>query len=267
VVRHSWKFFNSLRSMRTIGDYYGVALPWFPLQLGLRGPARSNLAVLGQAILRKEGKQTLVIKDPRHACHVDRIEGLYGDAKPKYILLYRDARGVAHSFHRNLNRKLDRGFRVWLEAVRGMIACQLRFPERCMPVRFEDLLQDPRRTMEQVVRFLGHEFETEMLHYGKHVHADDVLNLWRNKRLVSSVNSGVIHPSGPPAWRDDPELLQSYRAREQIVHLNQQLGYGSFPDEPASSLPLPDLDPQEVFFEQSRLYSARIRVSIPRKHP
>ncbi len=231
VVKSSWKLLKSLGRIRKICRHYNAPLPAVYPSLVLRRPARRHLDRLTETILNREGKRTLVIKDPRHASHVARIEKLYRNRKPRYILLYRDARSVAYSFHHTLKRSLERGFRVWQESVNGMLACERSFPDRCLPVTFEDLLTDPHGTMRKVTEFLGHEYETSMLDYGRHAHADDTLNLWRNKRLITSVSAGVINQNQQSSWRDDAELIGAYNARSEIIALNEQVEHRGSDDD------------------------------------
>ncbi len=188
VVRSCWKLQKSIASMRKICDYYGVRIPRPALRLARCRMARGHMDKLVAQILLREEKETLVIKDPRHAVHSAGIERLYADEPPKYLLLHRDARAVCHSFVSTLGREPERGFRVWLEASRQMLACERQFPERCLSVRFEDFLSIPELTVARITRFMGHSFEREMLEYGQSSHADDHLGLWTNPRLISSVN-------------------------------------------------------------------------------
>jgi hypothetical protein len=225
VVSTSWKFFKSIRNMAKIGDYFGAGQPTLAWSLALRGPARRHLDQLTSAILQHANKQTLVIKDPRHAAHVEKIERLYADQPPKYILLHRDARAVCHSFHSTLGRRPERGFRAWLECTQGMLACGQHYPERCLSVRFEDFLAAPAACSRQITEFLGLDFEEAMLDYGQHEHADDQLGLWTNPRLVSSVRSGTIGKPKRPSWMKNEDVLAMYEQSPEVQTVNQQLGY------------------------------------------
>ncbi|HUS39938.1 MAG: sulfotransferase [Pirellulales bacterium] len=226
VVRSCWKLQKSIASMRKICDYYGVRIPRPALRLARRRMARGHMDKLVAQILLREEKETLVIKDPRHAVHSAGIERLYADEPPKYLLLHRDARAVCHSFVSTLGREPERGFRVWLEASRQMLACERQFPERCLSVRFEDFLSIPELTVARITRFMGHSFEREMLEYGQSSHADDHLGLWTNPRLISSVNRGAIESAKQSEWWSNQSVLDMYDASPAVQELNRELGYG-----------------------------------------
>ncbi len=225
VVTSSWKFIKSLTTIAKISRYYGAALPKPRLLLGTRRAARRHFDGLTENILRQEGKRTLVVKDPRHAAHVEKLEALYADQPPKYILLHRDARAVCHSFTSTLGRKPERGFRAWLQCTEGMLVCQRRCPERCLSIRFEDFVADSAAAALQLTSFIGHEFESAMLEYGKHNHADDRLGLWSNPKLVSSVKRGTIETPRKPSWTENAEMLTMYAELPDVQAVNRQVGY------------------------------------------
>ncbi|MDD4270914.1 MAG: sulfotransferase [Pirellulales bacterium] len=236
AVARTWKLFKSMNNIQKIGRYYGVKPPRSAFSLLLRRPARRHLDALTAAILNREGKSTLVIKDPRHAAHVRRVERLCGADAPKYILLHRDARAVCHSFTATLGRRPARGFRAWLECTRGMLDCQEQFPERCLPVRFEVFMADPAAESARISDFLGHAFEPTMLDYGHHDHADDHLGLWTNPKLIRSVRRGaIIVRQERPSWLDDAEVLAVYGQSQEVQQVNRRLGYESSDSECVSA--------------------------------
>lgn len=235
VVAGTWKLFKSVKNIEKIGQYFGAGAPRLALSLALRGPARRHLDALTAAILEREGKATLVIKDPRHAAHVNRLERLCAADPPKYILLHRDARAVCQSFTATLGRLPQRGFRTWLECTRGMLACQERFPARCLSVRFEDFLAQPAAECARMSKFLGHAFEPSMLDYGQHEHADDHLDLWTNPNLIRSVRRGTIARPKRPSWQDNEAVLALYDQCEEIRQLNRRLGYDASDSESVST--------------------------------
>jgi hypothetical protein len=241
VVLRSWKLPRSLDRLRRICRYYETPFPILTLSLVLRSTARRHLAKLTRSILEREQKQTLVIKDPRHAAHLGRLEKLCGNQRPRYILLVRDARAVVGSFKNSLGRPMERGFRVWKEATAAMVHLRQTLPaDQCHVLRFEDFLASPAETVARLVEFLGYEFEPEMLNYGRFPHADDRLNLWTNIKHIVSVNTGEIQTPLRSSWIDDAELQQAYAERTDIQQLNQAIGYDLDPaDRPDNSSPVP----------------------------
>lgn len=222
VVRTSWKLRKSIRNMRKICGYFGATIPSPMLRLVTRNAASRHFEELTGRILDRESKRILVVKDPRHAGHIGRIERLCSDNPPKYLLLHRDARAVCHSFVTTLGRKPERGLRAWFEAERGMRACAEAFPERCLEIWFEDLIANPHETISRVTEFLGCPFEPPMLQYGRHRHADDDLGLWTNPRLIQTVNRGVIQTSRELAWQDSQSVLDAFNANPEVQRLNRR---------------------------------------------
>ncbi|MDH3717528.1 MAG: sulfotransferase [Planctomycetota bacterium] len=225
VVRTCWKLHKSIASMRKICDHYDASIPRPTLRLARRQTARKHLDQLVQHILQAEGKETLIIKDPRHAVHLPGIERLYADKPANFLLLHRDARAVCHSFVSTLGRKPERGFRAWLEASRQMLAFERAHSARCLSIHFEDFLSIPELTVARITKFLGHTFERSMLQYGQCSHTDNHLGLWTNPRLIRSVSRGAIDSAKQCEWWSNRAVLDMYEANPEVKELNRELGY------------------------------------------
>ena len=225
IVTSSWKFLKSLKNIAKISEFYGARMPAVSCTLAFERVARWHLDGLVEAILQKDNKQTVVIKDPRHAAHVEKVDRLCADDLPKYILLHRDARAVCHSFTSTLGRKPQRGFKAWLQCTQGMLACEHDNRDRCLSLRFEDFVANPAHEARRIVEFLGHTFEDTMLDYGQHQHADDQLGLWTNSKLVDSVKRGLIAPPKAPSWLGNDEILEMYDRWPLVQSINEKLGY------------------------------------------
>jgi hypothetical protein len=52
---------------------------------------------------------------------------------------------------------------LWQESVLHLRRNRARFPDRYLVVRFEDLVASPRQEIERICRFLGVEFEEQLL--------------------------------------------------------------------------------------------------------
>lgn len=109
--------------------------------------------------------------------------------------------------------------------------------ERCFSFHYEDLVARPAATVTALVEFLGYRFEPDMLNYGQFEHADHKLDLWSDKRHVTSVNRGVLQQESRPSWLDDRELLAAYKAQPAIRALNEGLGYCSVPTDDGVASP------------------------------
>ncbi|MDQ3493097.1 MAG: sulfotransferase [Chloroflexota bacterium] len=119
------------------------------------------------------GKSLIGEKTPAHLGYVETLLEWYPDAR--VIHMIRDPRAIYVS---ELRRRTDRAvtvpyrqlvripflFRIfvlnqvaltWAGALRRHRELERRFPDRYRLVRFEDLVTDPRATLQELVRFLG----------------------------------------------------------------------------------------------------------------
>ena len=100
---------------------------------------------------------------PSNVAHVGTLLGCFEGARVLHII--RDPRGVAASAI-----PLDWGPTTpreaatwWLGRLAMGLSAELKFPQRVMRIRFEDLVLDPRRQVSAVCRFLGMRFTEEMI--------------------------------------------------------------------------------------------------------
>jgi len=109
----------------------------------------------------------------RYLAHVDGRDGayLYGDKTPgltrhahrvlsvfpdaKFVHVLRDPFDVACSFaHSNL-RPLEDAAALWVHRTRSARKLVSSHPERCLTVRYEELVTDPRAVASRVSNFIG----------------------------------------------------------------------------------------------------------------
>ena len=145
---------------------------------------RSELAVF-DTLLRlyadRRGKTVIGEKTPAHVRHGETILRWYPGGRIIHML--RDPRAIYVSDlrrrrqhpgavpYRLLNRVpgglaavlLVQTTLAWLESAARLRDNSRRHPGRYLVVRFEDLVTDPRATVEQVCRFVGIPFEESML--------------------------------------------------------------------------------------------------------
>jgi hypothetical protein len=178
-------------------------------------------------VLEKEGKQTLIIKDPRQSLFLEAIFRDFPDAK--LIFLVRDARAVAKSVM--FRDRPMVGLVRWYEyntAVRRISSAMS--PHTTMLVRYEDLIAHPEQTVGKLVEFLGHQFEPGMLNYGNFTHADDNMSLWQGPPAESHLQTALQRGSiSKVDSRDQSEfnrmLTVLYSRLENVRELNRVLGY------------------------------------------
>jgi hypothetical protein len=99
--------------------------------------------------------------------HFERIGEIWPEAR--YVHLLRDGRDVARScigmgWAGNVWHATDR----WVHALDLWAEMKKRLPaERLLEVRYEDLILRPQEVLGEICRFLGTEYDAEMLRYGE----------------------------------------------------------------------------------------------------
>ncbi|KAK7054566.1 Sulfotransferase [Halocaridina rubra] len=91
----------------------------------------------------------------------------------KMVFLIRDLRAAAYSIFRKKKKISHVQMNTYEEAVRSLNnllhtmrdECHLLGVDRCLPVRYENLVLRPRETMEDVLRFLDLPWKEEVLHH------------------------------------------------------------------------------------------------------
>jgi hypothetical protein len=117
-----------------------------------------------------EGKARWGDKTPVYVGIVPQLARLFPDSR--FIFLVRDGRDVAKSFQAThwVNRWLHDNTREWsraLECERRWVDSELR--ARVLRVHYEKLVVETETTLQQVCRFIGEEFEPQMLMWQGHV--------------------------------------------------------------------------------------------------
>lgn len=226
VVYQGKKYKKSIEKLREICRYYQAPFPKLDRLLTYKVFAEKHVLRLARIICEHESKKALIIKDPRHAWYPARLEALLASVAPKYIFLYRDARGAVYSHYQLGRASLEAAFETWSEAAATMLAFQATLPStRYIRVNYEDIVADSPQAVKRIVAFLGFQFEPVMLNYGAFEHADSQMNLWSEDNMVASANMGFIEPMIAARWQADAQLLRAYRDNASARQLNRRLGF------------------------------------------
>ena len=199
--RRHWKYGIAATRARVIADAYGVSwrlvrAPRLPLSFLMRPRLEKFL----KKILKKEGKDLFIVKEPNHLVATDRIINAFG--RDAVIVFLRGPLGTAYSL---MHRFADEDpLRTWATAHRELL-CLIE--QGCFFVKYEDILQSPTEVFTKTCDFLGVDYEPTMLEYGKVEHADDKLPLWHRGQkdltfvplgqaaLHETLSRGAIDPS------------------------------------------------------------------------
>lgn len=102
-------------------------------------------------------------KTPEHTARIERIRRVYPDAP--IFFLYRDGRDVALSLTRVpwIRCNLLAGIAVWLRYYRELVKWRDIGDPNIHFIRFEDLIQYPKREFSSLLDVLGLEYEPEVV--------------------------------------------------------------------------------------------------------
>lgn len=137
--------------------------PRIPAGLAADDALRFALGAPFVAYARREGKARWGDKTPAYIAHVDGIAAIWPDAR--FLVLVRDGRDVALSilgvpFGAN---NVWAAARSWADAIRRGREAAVRYPERVLTVRYEDVVTDPERHVTTICDFLGLTYDRDML--------------------------------------------------------------------------------------------------------
>ena len=124
------------------------------------------LSALYRAYGDAEGKQLVGDKTPAFVWEIPLLAAAFPAAR--FIHVVRDGRDVALAFKALAHRPPDTlpdGVIYWRNHVRAGRRFGEAIPGRYTEVRYEDLLDDPRRELEKLCGFLDLGFEEQMLDY------------------------------------------------------------------------------------------------------
>lgn len=188
VVELIWSGEFQRRSrLREISPYWRWlvrAVPRDDFQARLLASDRSDRAifsVLMRTYAERKKKPVMGEKTPAHLAYVDTLLEWYPEARVVHML--RDPRGIYVSELRRREQRavtvpyrqlvrvppLFRAFvllqvtLIWARAADRHAVLAARYPERYRAVRFEDLVREPRGTLEDLFDFLGVPMEERVL--------------------------------------------------------------------------------------------------------
>jgi protein-tyrosine sulfotransferase len=124
-------------------------------------------------IRHSQNADVLCSKDPFVLNHATYIASLFPASK--FLLLIRDARAVIHSV---MTRKVSisdfnltdyrHNFKLWNKDIQIMIDQYTQVgKEKCLIVRYEQLVLQPKKTIQTILKFLGLPWVDAVLHHEK----------------------------------------------------------------------------------------------------
>jgi hypothetical protein len=147
-------------------------------------------------------------KDPMLTPHIFELAASYSDAK--FIVLVRDPRAVVASYIENawgLGTNAYTGALRWKNEVAHQLTLLNVYPNRCLLLKYESLINNTAECLESIVHFIGVEYSDSMLSYhekplefsqnASNVNtrkpiSQDSIDKWRrtlNQRQIGTINS------------------------------------------------------------------------------
>jgi len=173
-----------------------------------------------QLCRERGGKDMILEKTPGHIAHVNEI--LKWIPQAKIIFTVRDARDAVSSLLRvkwtHSNPKRHAAYWAW--CVRKAISAKTDYPGQVYIARYEDLVQDPERSLRDMCDFLGVEYQEYKLAGER---AQGVVPTWEMEWKRNSMSK--IDPAHANQWMKsgDPGLNALV---ERIAHAEMvSLGY------------------------------------------
>ncbi|XP_062870443.1 protein-tyrosine sulfotransferase 2 [Trichomycterus rosablanca] len=165
----------------------------------------------------------------------------------KFLLMLRDGRASVHSM---ISRRVTiAGFdltsyrdclRKWSHAIEAMVfQCTLVGPTRCLSIRYEDLVLQPRTTMARVLHFLSVPWHEGVLHHEEAIGQPGGVSLSRTERSTDQ----VIKPVNLEAltrWVGHIPV-DVLRDMENIAPMLSRLGYSPNANPPDYGKPDPEV--------------------------
>ncbi|NDW21612.1 sulfotransferase [Alteromonas hispanica] len=114
----------------------------------------------------QEKKKRWGWKDPMLTPHIFELAASYPDAK--FIVLVRDPRAVVASYIENawgLGTNAYTGALRWKKEVAHQLTLLNVYPDRCLLLKYESLIESTVDCLEDVVEFIGVDYDELMLNY------------------------------------------------------------------------------------------------------
>lgn len=143
-----------------------------------RAEARRVILQPVEAYVRARGKKLWCDKTPANLEYLGEIEATFPDAR--YICLHRACLDVVHStLESRKQRKTQDAYtpfegthpelvisfmlEKWVQAAEKMLEFGASNPDRCLRLRYEDLIADPPKVLEPLFRFIGVAWDPSLL--------------------------------------------------------------------------------------------------------
>lgn len=191
-------------------------------------------------IATRQGKPLWAEKTAFDSFHLDEIERICGD-RVRYVSIFRHGLDVVcsidelcrkmetyvselHEYIRRYNRPFDAFAHAWLDITGRMLKLAADRPAQCVQVRYETLVEAPKRELARVFEFLGEPVDVDGVLQRALADAEvGGLGDWKTYQLSELSGQSVGR------WRDLERLTRERLARLLNPRL-RDLGYEPLPE-------------------------------------
>lgn len=198
-------------------------------------------------IIARHGEPAALLcnKDPFTLKSAVYLSNIFPNSK--FLLMLRDGRASVHSM---ISRRVTiAGFNLssyrdcltkWSNAIEAMVSqCKAVGRRRCMTVRYEDLVLQPRGTMQRVLHFLNTPWHEGVLHHEEAIGQPGGVSLSRTERSTDQVIKPVNLEALARWVGHIPADVQ--QDMESIAPMLRRLGYNPNANPPDYGQPDPEV--------------------------
>jgi Sulfotransferase family len=159
-----------------------------------RSHVRDLFSWVHQRLAEEQGKTRWVDKTPGYALILDFIDQLYPDCQVVHVV--RNPRDVIDSYRRRWGIKREWiGTQMWPKCVRAARQFGQEHPEdRYIEVRYEDLVRDPRKVMQELIAWMAEPWDERILESRPRTAAETRKDRIRHWAEASEIESLLGHP-------------------------------------------------------------------------
>lgn len=165
------------------------------------------------------GKTRYCEKTPANIRHIDELFDFY-EGRIRFINIFRDGRDVVTSRHPEDPDQYWVPIRRWVQdAKRGLEAER---KGQVLSIKYEDLVENPERTIRKVCEYLGEPFHPAMLEHQKSINSISKMAQMAWIKGPEAINTNSLRKWEKP---EHQERLAEFYKNKGAVRLLHELGY------------------------------------------
>ncbi len=193
---------------------------------------RDILSIFHNNYAKMKNKKRWAEKTPDNIFYLNFIEKLFPDCQ--FINIIRDGRDVMCSYKQRWGYKsIYSAIKNWNKAIDLSFEYQDKFPkDRYMEIKYEKLVVNPEHEIKKMMRFLGEEWNTDLLEHHKKKHdfwfkknPKENINLKIEKNPMRHSPSRPIFTSSVGKWKKNLNIFEKLLVNILLDKNLKKLGY------------------------------------------